>query len=209
MTSATIPTSTSGIRLSLPVSDKPGYFLVDYDYGNGGSSRWTPSSVNGVSALVSATPKPTRKRTRPVRSGVRRRFLSTVRRMITNMQVARRTGMELLRRTYARTGSIMVGLGPRTPLLLRQPLPPRVLGSSARTLPKSPRQDIVRNKHGVPCCNSFFWTKKRNLCRRNHVFLHFFGVFVIQWMVNVFSCGQIYYKLLSLLTSMFEKGSIK
>ena len=69
MTSATIPTSTSGIRLSLPVSDKPGYFLVDYDYGNGGSSRWTPSSVNGVSVLVSATPKPTRKRTRPVRSG--------------------------------------------------------------------------------------------------------------------------------------------
>ena len=36
MTSATIPTSTSGIRLRLPVSDKPGYFLVDYDYGNGG-----------------------------------------------------------------------------------------------------------------------------------------------------------------------------
>lgn len=36
MTSATIPTSTSGIRLSLPVSDKPGYFLVDYDYNNGG-----------------------------------------------------------------------------------------------------------------------------------------------------------------------------
>ena len=108
-----------------------------------------------------------------------------------------------------KNGSIMVGLGPRTPLLLRQPLPPRVLGSSARTLPKSPRQDIVRNKHGVPCCNSFFWTKKRNLCRRNHAFLHFFGVLVIQWMVNVFSCGQIYYKLLSLLTSMFEKGSIK
>ncbi len=184
MTSATIPTSTSGIRLSLPVSDKPGYFLVDYDYGNGGG--FPLDSIVGERRVgFGFCHSEANKETNPTCS------------------------QWLLRRTYARTGSIKVGLGPRTPLLLRQPLPPRVLGSSARTLPKSPRQDIVRNKHGVPCCNSFFWTKKRNLCRRNHAFLHFFGVFVIQWMVNVFSCGQIYYKLLSLLTSMFEKGSIK